>query len=67
MKEGFYNWYSPDGSSIFTYSPENYGWPLLVYKYLEEDAITAMHKLHKVLKTGMSTIVNEICLLIMQL
>ena len=50
MKEGFYNWYSPDGTSIFTYSPGNYGWSLLVYKYLEEDAVTAMHKLHKVVK-----------------
>ena len=30
--------------------PGNYGWSLLVYKYLEEDAITAMHKLHKVLQ-----------------
>ncbi len=50
MKEGFYNWYSPDGTKIFTYSPGNYGWSLLVYKYLEEDAVTAMHKLHKVLQ-----------------
>ena len=50
MKEGFFKWYSPDGSSIFTYSPGNYGWSLLVYKYLEEDAITAMHKLYKVVK-----------------
>ena len=44
MKEGFYNWYSPDGTSIFTYSPGNYGWTLLVYKYFEEDAVNAMHK-----------------------
>ena len=50
MQEGFYSWYSPDGTSIFTYSPGNYGWALLVYKYLEEDAVTAMHKLHKVLQ-----------------
>jgi alpha-mannosidase len=50
MKEGFYNWYSPDGTGIFTYSPGNYGWSLLVYKYLEEDAVNAMHKLHKVLQ-----------------
>jgi alpha-mannosidase len=50
MKEGFYNWYSPDGSRILTYSPGNYGWSLLVYKYLEEDAVTAMHKLSKVMK-----------------
>ena len=49
MKEGFYNWYSPDGSRILTYSPGNYGWALLVYRYFEDDAITAMQKLHKVL------------------
>jgi len=50
MKEGFYNWYSPDGTSIFTYSPGNYGWTLLVYKYFEEDAVTAMHKVYDVVK-----------------
>ena len=33
MKEGFYDWYSPDGTSILTYSPGNYGWSLLIYKY----------------------------------
>ena len=37
MKEGFYNWYSPDGSKILTYSPGNYGWSLLVYKYFDTD------------------------------
>ncbi|MEI6047403.1 MAG: glycosyl hydrolase-related protein [Bacteroidota bacterium] len=50
MKEGFYNWFSPDGSKILTYSPGNYGWSLLVYKYFEEDAITALQKLNKVIK-----------------
>ncbi len=50
MKEGFYNWYSPDGSSIFTYSPGNYGWYHYHHKILEEDAISAMHELHKILK-----------------
>lgn len=50
MKEGFYNWFSPDGSKILTYSPGNYGWSLLVYKYFEEDAITAMQKLNKVMQ-----------------
>ncbi len=49
MKEGFYNWASPDGSEIFTYSPGNYGWSLLVYRYFEDDAITALQKLSKVL------------------
>ena len=50
MKEGFYNWYSPDGSSIFTYSPGNYGWYHYHHKVLEEEAVTAMHELHKILK-----------------
>ncbi len=50
MKEGFYNWYSPDGSKILTYSPGNYGWSLLVYKYFEEDAITALQKINKVIQ-----------------
>lgn len=50
MKEGFYNWYSPDGSKIFTYSPGNYGWSLLVYEYFEKDVITALQKLNKVIQ-----------------
>jgi len=50
MKEGFYNWYSPDGSSIFTYSPCNYGWYHYHHKILDEGAITAIHELHKILK-----------------
>lgn len=50
MKEGFYNWYSPDGSRVLTYSPGNYGWASMFYKYFNEDAPTAMHKLNKVLK-----------------
>lgn len=50
MKEGFYNWYSPDGSRVLTYSPGNYGWASMFYKYFDEDAPTAMHKLGKVLK-----------------
>jgi len=50
MKEGFYNWYSPDGTSIFTYSPGNYGWYHYHDKVLNEDAVTALHKLSKILK-----------------
>src|SRR5690348_9853625 len=50
MKEGFYNWYSPDGSHVLTYSPGNYGWASMFYKYFDQDAPTAMHKLNKVLK-----------------
>ena len=50
MKEGFYNWYSPDGSKVLTYSPGNYGWALLVYQYFEGDVVTAFQKLNAVLK-----------------
>lgn len=50
MKEGFYDWYSPDGSKVLTYSPGNYGWALLVYQYFEEDVITAFSKMNAVLK-----------------
>ncbi|WP_298554144.1 glycosyl hydrolase-related protein [uncultured Algibacter sp.] len=50
MKEGFYNWYSPDGSSIPTYSPGNYGWAVMFYKLFEQDAIEAMHKLQSRVK-----------------
>jgi len=51
MKEGFYNWYSPDGTSIFTYSPGNYGWYHYHHKVMDEDAITAIHELAKILKS----------------
>lgn len=50
MKEGFYNWHSPDGSHILTYSPGNYGWASIFYKYFDKDAPTAMNKLSEVLK-----------------
>jgi len=50
MKEGFFNWYSPDGSRVLTYSPGNYGWASMFYKYFNEDAPTAMHKLNEELK-----------------
>ena len=51
MKEGFYKWYSPDGTSIFTYSPGNYGWYHYHHVVLDKDAIHAMHELHKILKS----------------
>ncbi|GAB3656579.1 alpha-mannosidase [Echinicola sediminis] len=48
--EGFYNWYSPDGSKIFTYSPGNYGWAVIFYKYFDQQAPLAMNSLNKQLK-----------------
>lgn len=50
FKEGFYNWKSPDGSSIFTFSPGNYGWPVIFYKYFEKQAPYSMKALHANLK-----------------
>jgi len=45
MREGFYDWHSPDGSSVLTYSPGNYGWGAMFYKLFEDDAIEALHKI----------------------
>ena len=50
MKEGFFNWYSPDGSRVLTYSPGNYGWASMFYKYFDKDAPGAMHKLGRELE-----------------
>lgn len=46
MREGLYKWYSPDGSAISTFSPGNYGWATLFWKFFEKDATTAFGKLH---------------------
>lgn len=50
MREGFYDWTSPDGSSILTYTPGNYGWADIFYKLFEVDAIESMHKLQSRVK-----------------
>lgn len=46
MREGLYDWYSPDGSSVLTYTPGNYGWATLMWKFFEKDAVTAFERLH---------------------
>ena len=46
MAEGLYDWYSPDGSKVLTFSPGNYGWASLIWKFFDQDAATALHKLH---------------------
>lgn len=46
MAEGWYDWYSPDGSKIFTFTPGNYGWATLFWKFFEKDALTAFDRLH---------------------
>jgi alpha-mannosidase len=46
MKEGLHDWYSPDGSKLFTYSPGNYGWPVMVWKFFDNGAVHAFNRLH---------------------
>lgn len=46
MREGLYNWYAPDGSKLFTFTPGNYGWASLFWKFFDEDAVTAFQRLH---------------------
>ena len=47
MREGLCDWYSPDGSKVFTYSPGNYGWAILFWKFFDEGAVNAFNKLHE--------------------
>lgn len=46
MREGLYNWYSPDGSKLFTFTPGNYGWASMIWKFFDADAVTAFNKIH---------------------
>lgn len=46
MGEGFYDWYSPDGSKIFTYTPGNYGWATLMWKFFDDGGVHAFNRLH---------------------
>lgn len=46
MGEGLYDWYSPDGSKVLTFTPGNYGWASLFWKFFDNDGVTAFHKLH---------------------
>ncbi|MDO5977894.1 glycosyl hydrolase-related protein [Flavivirga spongiicola] len=50
MKEGFYDWTSPDGSSVLTYTPGNYGWAVIFYRLFDEDALEAMRKIQNRVK-----------------
>lgn len=46
MREGLYDWYSPDGSKVFTFTPGNYGWATLMWHFFDNGAVTAMQKLN---------------------
>lgn len=50
MREGFYDWNSPDGSSVLTYTPGNYGWAAMFYKIFDDDAIEALRKIQNRVK-----------------
>ena len=43
--EGYYRWNSPDGSGVFTYSPGNYGWATLRWKFFDGDVVSAFRKM----------------------
>lgn len=47
LREGLYNWNSPDGSKVFTYSPGNYGWAIMFWKFFDDGAVNAFHRLHE--------------------
>jgi alpha-mannosidase len=46
LREGLYDWSSPDGSKVHTFSPGNYGWTTMFWKFFNDDAVTAFNKLH---------------------
>ena len=43
--EGYYRWNSPDGSGVFAYSPGNYGWASLFWKFFDGDVVSAFRKM----------------------
>lgn len=45
--EGYCDWNSPDGSGVFVYSPGDYGWATLFWKFFDDDTFTAFKKLRK--------------------
>ena len=46
MREGLYEWNSPDGSKVLTFTPGNYGWATSQWKFFEKGAVIAFNKLH---------------------
>ena len=46
MEEGLYDWFSPDGSKVLTFTPGNYGWASMFWKFFEKDGLTAYRRLH---------------------
>ncbi|MCQ2148833.1 MAG: glycosyl hydrolase-related protein [Bacteroidales bacterium] len=45
--EGLYDWFSPDGTSVLTYSLGHYGWEKFVWHFLDSGVINAFRKVHE--------------------
>lgn len=46
MAEGLYDWTSPDGTSILTYSLGHYGWEKFILHFLDQGPVNAFQKVH---------------------
>ena len=44
MHEGLYDWYSPDGSSVRTFSVGHYGWETMVWHFFDRGVLHAFRK-----------------------
>ncbi len=44
MHEGLYDWYSPDGSSVRTFSVGHYGWETMVWHFFDLGVLHAFRK-----------------------
>ena len=45
--EGLYDWFSPDGTSVLTYSLGHYGWEQFVLHFFDRGVINAFQKVHE--------------------
>ena len=45
--EGLYDWKSPDGTGVLTYSLGHYGWEQMVYHFFDRGVINAFQKVHE--------------------
>lgn len=44
MREGLYDWSSPDGSSVLTYSLGHYGWEKYIWHFFDRGVVNAFQK-----------------------
>ena len=45
--EGLYDWFSPDGTSVLTYSLGHYGWEKFVWHFFDKGVVNAFQKVHE--------------------